>query len=248
MRRCTWTRHAVGYRRRSTVVCGGAAVPAPHSAVPLRIARVAFRVIGSNADASLFMLLAGILYLMVSISRQSLWSGLAAVIFGNSALWLFYHEHLTLEFLSRPQLWLIPPAVSVLVAGQFHRDRLTASQLATLRYISAAVIYLSSTGEIFMTGLGQNLWQPMVLAVLSVLGMFGGMLLQVRAFLYLGSLFLLMSVVTMVAHAQQRLDHVWPWWAFGIGLGTAILVMFGLFEKRRNEMRSMTSRLREWDY
>ncbi len=88
----------------------------------------------------------------------------------------------------------------------------------------------------------------MGLAALSVIGMLAGMMLQVRAFLYLGSVFLLTSVVTMVAHAQQSLDHVWPWWAFGIGLGTAILVMFGLFEKRRNDMQSMTGRLREWDY
>lgn len=74
-----------------------------------------------------------------------------------------------------------------------------------------------------------------------------GILFQIRSFLYLGSLFLLMAMITMVAHAHQRLDHVWPWWAFGITLGIAILVMFGLFEKRKNEMKSIAGRLKEWE-
>jgi Na+-driven multidrug efflux pump len=65
--------------------------------------------------------------------------------------------------------------------------------------------------------------------------------------LYFGSLFLLMAMITMVAHAHQRLDHVWPWWAFGIGLGIAILVMFGLFEKKKNEMKAIAGRFKEWE-
>jgi hypothetical protein len=32
------------------------------------------------------------------------------------------------------------------------------------------------------------------------------------------------------------LAHVWPWWAFGIGTGIAILVMFGMIEKRKNDL------------
>ena len=87
----------------------------------------------------------------------------------------------------------------------------------------------------------------MVLAALSVAGIMAGILLQVRSFLYLGCLFLLMAMITMVAHAHQRLDHVWPWWAFGITLGIAILVMFGLFEKKKNEMKEIAGRLKEWE-
>ena len=98
-----------------------------------------------------------------------------------------------------------------------------------------------------MRGLGSSLWPPMILASLSVAGIFAGMLLRIRAFLYLGSLFLLMALVSMVSHAHQRFDHVWPWWAFGIGLGIAILVMFGLFEKRKREMRQLAEHLNQWE-
>ena len=58
-------------------------------------------------------------------------------------------------------------------------------------------------------------------------------MLRVRAFLYLGSSFLLMSIVAMVWNAQRMVGHTWPWWAFGISLGLVILVIFGLFEKYR---------------
>ena len=87
----------------------------------------------------------------------------------------------------------------------------------------------------------------MVLATLSVGGVLAGMLLRVRAFLYLGSGFLLLAMTSMVAHAQQAIGHVWPWWAFGLGLGTLILVMFGLFEKRRNDMELLVGKMKQWD-
>ncbi len=110
------------------------------------------------------------------------------------------------------------------------------------------MIYVSSTSEIFLTGIGAQLWPPMVLALLAVIGVLCGVLLRVRAYLYLGIGFLLFAMTSMIAHAHRRFDHVWPWWAFGILLGTAILVMFGWFEKRRNDLPELRSRLRKWDY
>ena len=204
--------------------------------------------IDSKADAALVMLSLGLAYLLISYIRKSMWSGFAAVVFGNLALWIFYEaDYVNISFFSHPQLWLIPPAVSVLIASQFYRKSISAAQLALVRYICVAVIYVSSTSEIFIQGLGDSLLPPMVLAFLSVVGIMSGIFLQVRSYLYLGSLFLLMAMITMVAHAHQRFDHVWPWWAFGITLGIGILVMFGLFEKKKKEMNAIAGRLKEWE-
>jgi hypothetical protein len=71
--------------------------------------------------------------------------------------------------------------------------------------------------------------------------------MRVRAFLYLGSSFLLLSLVSMVWHAAQNIGHVWPWWAFGIALGLAILTLFGVFEKKRNEALQLLDGLRQWE-
>ena len=51
---------------------------------------------------------------------------------------------------------------------------------------------------------------------------------------------------TSLPHTE--LLHTWPWWAFGVGLGVAILVMFGLFEKKRNEMKQIAGALRDWEW
>ncbi|GAG80167.1 unnamed protein product, partial [marine sediment metagenome] len=174
--------------------------------------------------------------------------GSMAIIFGNAALWIFYGDYPRLNLITHPQIWLIPPAISVLIAAQFYKSHLSKNQLAAIRYVAITVAYVSSTSEIFINGLGSALWPPLVLAVLSVAGMGLGIMLQIRAYLYLGSLFLLMSMVSMVAHAHRSLDHVWPWWAFGITFGAAILVMFGFFEKKRNELKSLSSQLGKWDY
>ena len=203
--------------------------------------------IDSKADAALVMLFAGLAYLMISYTQNSVLAGAAAVVFGNLALWLFYNKFDGFSIFEHPQLWLIPPAVSTLVAAQLSQKSLSQKQLALIRYICLTVIYLSSTCEIFINGLGDKLWPPMVLAMLAVGGILAGMMLQVRAFLYLGIVFLLLALVTMVSHAHQRFEHVWPWWAFGFTLGVAILVMFGLFEKKKKEMGQVLGQLRQWD-
>jgi hypothetical protein len=87
----------------------------------------------------------------------------------------------------------------------------------------------------------------MILASLSVAGALLGIMLRIRAFLYLGTSFTVLALGTMVAHAAQAIDHVWPWWAFGIGLGIALLVLFGIFEKKRPEVLALIGRLRQWE-
>ena len=40
-------------------------------------------------------------------------------------------------------------------------------------------------------------------------------------------------------------DHAWPWWEFGIGLG--LLTLFGLFERKRNETLCLLGELKSWE-
>ena len=213
--------------------------------LPLIVAFAIFMV-DSKAQAELVMLTVGLAYLLISYTHKSMLSGAAAIVFGNLALWMIFNR-VNFSFFDHPQLWLIPPAVSVLIAGQLSKSQLSLGQLSVVRYICMAVIYVSSTMEVFISGIGTNLWPPVILAVLSVIGIMSGMMFRVKSFLFFGSLFLLMAMVTMVAHAHQSFNHVWPWWAFGIGLGIAILVMFGLFEKKKNEMQAIAGSLREWE-
>jgi hypothetical protein len=203
-------------------------------------------VVAEKSDYSVVLFSAGLVYLVLSMLRRSMASGLAALVAGNAALWSLLTDS-GFAFWQHPQFWLIPPAVSALAAGQLNRRQLKPAQLAALRYASVLVIYLSSSSEIFLRGVGASLWPPMILATLSVAGVFAGIILQVRAFLYLGTSFVLLSVITMVWHAARAIQHVWPWWAFGIGLGIGILILFGLFEKKRPELTAWMRRLQQWE-
>lgn len=203
-------------------------------------------VVGAKADYALVLLVAGILYVALSYTRKSWAAMVAATVAGNGALWaLLSDSHLS--FATNPQLWLIPPALSVLIAAQVNRHRLTAEMLAGIRYAATIVIYVSSTSEIITRGFAAGLVPPMVLLGLAVAGALAGIALRVRAFLILGSTFTLIALVAMVRHAAQAIDHVWPWWVFGISLGVAILVLFGVFEKKRTEVMLLISRLRQWE-
>jgi hypothetical protein len=128
-----------------------------------------------------------------------------------------------------------------------NRDQLSNEQFVSIRYVTMMVIYISSTADIFLTGVRAAPWLPLVLSLLSIVGIFGGILLRVRAFLYLGSSFLFLSLVTMILSAHINLGWTWLWWVAGIGLGVAIIVVFALFEKKRNEMLLVVDGLRQWE-
>jgi hypothetical protein len=198
----------------------------------------------------LVLFCAGIVYVFLSITRRSFYAGVAAAVMGNGALWALLAEKGMAIFV-QPQLWLIPPALSVLVAAHVNRARLSESSLTALRYICVMIIYLSSAGEMFMKLVvpeAPEEWlRPIILASLSVVGIFAGILVRVRAFLYLGSSFLLLSLVAMVWNAGRLVHHTWPWWVFGITVGLAILVVFGVFEKHRREVQALVARLRQWE-
>jgi hypothetical protein len=188
----------------------------------------------------------GLMYLLLSGLRRSVASGLAAALAGNIALWSMLTDA-DVSIWNHPQFWLIPPAVSAMIAGQINQRRLTAQQMAALRYAAVLVIYLSSTSEIFLRGIGQELWPLMLLAGLSVAGFFLGIILRVRSFLYLGASFVLLSVISMVWHAHVAIQHSWPLWAFCIGLGVCILILFGVFEKQRPQITAWIERIQQWE-
>jgi len=86
-----------------------------------------------------------------------------------------------------------------------------------------------------------------VLAGLCVAGMAAGIVLRVRAFLFLGAGFLLLDVFAMIWHAAVDRAQTWVWYASGIVLGALILALFAVFEKRRNDVLGVVDRLRRWD-
>lgn len=199
-----------------------------------------------HVNYALVLLLAGAAYGVLAILRRSFIFGLLSALAGNGALWYLLSHAPALGFLQHPQLWLIPVSLSILAAAYLNRQRLSPSHMRNLRYLCLMTIYASSTADIMVNGINQSPWLPMVLAVLAVGGVLAGILLRVQSFLFLGTLFLLIAVGTMIQYAAYRVGQNWPWLVAGILLGSAIIVLFALFEKKRAEMLGLVDGLKEW--
>jgi hypothetical protein len=197
-----------------------------------------------DAHALIWFLTSG-LYALAAYSRRSFGWVLAAALSANFGVWALL-GHAGIEFLVHPQVWLIPLALIVLVSEHLNRHRLSVEVGSSLRYLGLSMIYVASTADLFITGVGNSLWLPVVLAVLAVAGVLVGILLRVKAFLFLGVSFLVVDVFTMIWHAAVDRAHTWVWWASGVVLGLLILALFAVFEKRRNDVLRLVEEVRRW--
>ena len=50
----------------------------------------------------------------------------------------------------------------------------------------------------------------------------------------------------MIWHAAVGQHQIWVWWACGIVLGAAIITLFAIFEKRRNDVLRALEQLKKW--
>ncbi len=202
-----------------------------------------FPVLGLVRYSFLWFLAAGI-YALHAFKRGSLLAALAAALALNFGLWSLL-VHGEIAFLLHPQAWLVPLAILILAVEYVHHDRLLPEQRQVMQYGSLLLLYVSSTADMFITGLGNSVWLPLVLASLSVAGILLGMLLRLRSFLFLGTTFLFVVVVSMIWHAAR--EQVWVWWSSGIVLGASILALFAVFEKRRQRVGELLDQLRQWE-
>jgi hypothetical protein len=200
----------------------------------------------SLVDYSVLLFIVGGLYGVLSILRRSFGFGVLAALAGNSGLWYLWHRTDEYGFLQHPQLWLIPAAMSVLVAAYLNREDFSEEQMIGIRYLTLVTIYASSTADIFINGVARSPWLPMILAALSLAGVFSGIMFRIRALLLLGSVFLLLAVTTMIYYASFNFGWTWLWYVAGILTGAMIIFTFALFEKKRDEMLRVVEGLKEW--
>ena len=207
---------------------------------------IGFWIAQSQVEYSTLLFVVGGLYGLLSILRRSFFFGLAAALAGNGGLWYLLHETSEYHFFQHPQAWLIPVAVSVLIAAHLNRKDFSPAQMTTIRYLCLITIYVSSTADIFINGVARSPWLPLVLAALSIAGVFAGIIFRVQAFLLLGSTFLLLAIVTMINYASVNLGWTWLWYVAGIVTGALIIATFAVFEKKRAEVLRVVDELKDW--
>jgi hypothetical protein len=195
---------------------------------------------------SYLLLMAGTLYGVISMMRHSFALSIIAAVFANGALWFALHQETSRRLIDHPQIWLLPFALSVLAAAALHRERLSTHQMGRIRYICASMIYLSSPAEMFIQGVAEAPWLPLILMFLSTAGVFAGIMLRIQSFLYAGCAFLILSLLTILYHASAHHGWTWIWYIAGIGLGILTLLIFAAFENRRETMIAHLNAIRHW--
>ncbi len=58
--------------------------------------------------------------------------------------------------------------------------------------------------------------------------------------------FLLVDIASEIWYAAVDLRQTWIWYACGVALGAAIIALFALFEKRRNDVLAAVGQLKNW--
>ncbi|MBN1490753.1 MAG: hypothetical protein JXA69_12620 [Phycisphaerae bacterium] len=201
----------------------------------------------SQVHYSIVLVTTGALYGVLAVLRRSVVMAALAGLSLTGSLWYLLYHAPGLAITQHPQLWFIPPACAALVAGHVNRNRLTEQQRTILNYACLLAVYLSSTADVFLMGVAQAPWLPLVLGGLSIVGLFLGFISRIRSFLLLSTGFLCLSLLTIVWHAAENLGWTWVWYVAGIVLGAAIITIFALFEKKRQEMRGWLEEVKSWE-
>jgi hypothetical protein len=201
----------------------------------------------SQVHYSLLLVCVGVLYAGLSIARRSFGFGILAALAANGGLWYFLQRQEGLGIFAHPQIWLIPPALCVLAAAYLNRRQLSEAQMTSLRYLCSMAIYVSSTADVFLNGVAQAPWLPLVLGALSLTGIAAGILLRVRAFLFLGTAFLGLALFTIIWHAAVDRDQTWIWYVSGLVAGVLIVAGFTLVEKKRQDVLAVIEKIKAWD-
>jgi len=175
-----------------------------------------------SPHASLTFLTTSVLYFLVhQETNRSLPLYLAFVAF-NAATYLWVPDWATRY--DAVQMYVIPATLSVLVLLHLHREDVPSHILNSARLAAMSVLYACATYDVFQQ---ESLAVFATMVALSLTGIFVGIALRTRAFLYSGTAFLVLNVLgqLLVHMPEHKLGRAIVLLALGAAL-TGISVWF----------------------
>jgi hypothetical protein len=143
-------------------------------------------------------------------------------------------------------MWLIPAAISVLIAAHLNRKSFSEAQMTSLRYICLATIYVSSTADIFINGVAQSPWLPLSAGGVVARG-------SIRGYDFSHSRVSLPGRKFSVAgHRDDDQLCVGQFWLDVVMVRSRhshralIITTFAIFEKKRADVLRVVDELRDW--
>ncbi|MEM0924618.1 MAG: hypothetical protein AAGJ83_01140, partial [Planctomycetota bacterium] len=112
--------------------------------------------IGGQVSYQALLAIATVFYGVTSLLNRSKASQIASIVLGNGFIWVLLSQMPGWSLLIHPQAWMIPAALSALVATHLHRDSLDDRFVAASRYVCTLTIYLSSTADMMIQGIADT--------------------------------------------------------------------------------------------
>ncbi len=183
---------------------------------------VPFQLGSTHAALSLFAL--GALYFLTQRSTGAgtpLYLALLAI---NTGIYLWVPGWSTQFGLL--QVYVIPAALTVLLLLHLHRDELKPDALYGARLSALSMLYAAATLDVFLQ---ESLWIFVLALALSLAGVVLGILSRTRAFLYAGTVFLVINVLGQLLqlYPEQRLGRALVLMILGAGV-TGSMIWFNL--------------------
>lgn len=144
------------------------------------------------------------------------------------------------------QIYTVPAALTVLLMLQLHLLELKQSIMNTVRLSALSTLYASATLDVFLR---ESSTIFILAIVLSLGGILLGIALRVRAFLYTGTIFLILNVLGQLIslYPQERLSRAIVLMSVG---GIIIVAMIGFSLQREvllQRMRLIHADLARWE-
>lgn len=201
---------------------------------------------GASNGAAGLALGASLLYgTMAWVERSRVFGSLAALA-ANLALIVFA----VAQGLDGAEVFIGPLGIFVTALAQIFAPKMTPSSRTALRIIGGALLYLPAGLKLtFRLGAAEEGSYSVVFGVVCIVGVLAGLVLQVRAYLALGTLFLTLDILANLVHAGLR-DHRVGFVLLSVS-GLGILgIMIGITLRRDWAWgigRRIRARLGAWD-
>ncbi len=200
----------------------------------------------ATEQAAMFAGGSGLLYAALGAVEQSRLFGSFAAAACNLALLIA-----ALAFgLEGIEIYLAPLGLLLLMLGQLFASSLPRAARTAVRILGGVLLYLPAAGKLALqVGGAEDGTYAVVFGGACLLGVMAGMVLQIRAYLALGTLFLTLDVVANLVHAGLRDHRV----GFVVMTLTGLTIVGGrvLATLKKQEMELMLQRvrvqLRGWD-
>ena len=195
---------------------------------------------------------AALLNVLMACLRRSFLHSVIAAVAGNASLWMFFTSTDSFSFADDPQFWVIPPAISMIIVAQIFKEKLTKKQISLIRYMCLTLIYLTASFQMIADWASSDghITQMLLLGAFSLIGIGCGAVFKIPQFIYLGMIFLVMTLVSMVISGVGAVDEDFKkivMFLTVILVGVLILLVIILRDKFEKQLKGWIERMDSWE-